>query len=63
MTTPTEPTPNDRLAAAVLVAATALPAALVAIPAAAAIWIVCGNWTRGTAALDRLLRQPERERR
>ncbi|HEV7669657.1 MAG TPA: hypothetical protein VGS22_14130 [Thermoanaerobaculia bacterium] len=61
MPTPTPNTPNDRLAAAALVAVTALPAALVAVPAAAAIWIVCGNWTRGTAALDRLLRAPERE--
>lgn len=60
MPTPIPNTSNDRLAAAALVAVTALPAVLVAIPAAAAIWIVCGNWTRGTAALDRLLRPPEK---
>jgi len=49
---------EDRVAAVGLVALTALPAMLVATPAAVAIWLVCGRWTRGYHLARTALRTP-----
>ncbi|MFP5289219.1 MAG: hypothetical protein ACLGI9_26015, partial [Thermoanaerobaculia bacterium] len=49
---------EDRIGALGLVALTAFPAALVAVPAAAAIWLICGKWTRGYDLARTVLRTP-----